>query len=490
MVDHPEANSASTRVPVVAGAALGALLLSTSRGYGPFRDELYFIAAGRHLAWAYPDVPFITPLIARATGLVAGDSLIALRVWPAACMVAIVFLCAHMATLLGGGRLARAFSAAGVASAPIVMIFGHVFHYAAFDMLAWSAAICMFLQILVRGNERWWLPLGVVVGVAYENKNLVGLLVLSLGVAVVLVGPRSTLRSKWLIGGAVVGFLLALPNVLWQLNNGRPELALARSIRDSTSLLDRALILPFQFALIGLPIAALFVAGVRYAWHDARLRSLVIGYAILLGIIVATGGKHYYAAGMLPFFVVSGAFAIEDRLNVERGRRRRLTAAIAVNAVISAFIALPLVPVGSIASTPVGDFYPDVYESVGWPSFVSTVTRTWSALSPEERMTATILTENYGEAAAIDRSHTPLPQASSAHNAYWYWGPPKTTGGTVLVVGYQRAYLSQFFGDVTLAATINNEYGIENQEQGVRVWYCRGLLKPWKAIWPKLRHID
>ncbi len=47
-------------------AGVVALLLSFASGYGYHRDELYFLAAGQHLDWAFPDQGVLTPLIARA----------------------------------------------------------------------------------------------------------------------------------------------------------------------------------------------------------------------------------------------------------------------------------------------------------------------------------------------------------------------------------------------------------------------------------------
>ena len=47
-------------------AAVTVILVVFASGYGYHRDELYFLAAGDHLDWAYADQGPVTPLIARA----------------------------------------------------------------------------------------------------------------------------------------------------------------------------------------------------------------------------------------------------------------------------------------------------------------------------------------------------------------------------------------------------------------------------------------
>src|SRR5271169_4132682 len=70
---------------IVACLAAAKLLLHllTASQYGPFRDELYYVACSEHLGAGYVDHP---PLIAFVTWVARhafGDSLFALRLLPA-----------------------------------------------------------------------------------------------------------------------------------------------------------------------------------------------------------------------------------------------------------------------------------------------------------------------------------------------------------------------------------------------------------------------
>src|SRR5258708_39526813 len=79
------------------------LELAVSGRYGYVRDELYFLAAGRHLSFGYVDQPALTPMIARVSAELTGNSLVGLRLVPALGLAALVVATAAMSPLLCAG---------------------------------------------------------------------------------------------------------------------------------------------------------------------------------------------------------------------------------------------------------------------------------------------------------------------------------------------------------------------------------------------------
>jgi 4-amino-4-deoxy-L-arabinose transferase-like glycosyltransferase len=86
----------------------------TNGGYGYFRDELYYLACGEHLDWGYVDQAPLIALVAALSRAVLGDSLFAIRFFPALAGAALVLLTGLIARELGGRRFALAGRAAFV----------------------------------------------------------------------------------------------------------------------------------------------------------------------------------------------------------------------------------------------------------------------------------------------------------------------------------------------------------------------------------------
>jgi 4-amino-4-deoxy-L-arabinose transferase-like glycosyltransferase len=475
----------------VAGLAgtVAALLVATSGGYGPHRDELYFVQAGRHPAWGYPDQPPLTPLLARLMDELVPGSLIALRLPSSLAIGALVVLAALVAHALGGGRGAQLLAGACTGVSTIAVTTGHLLSTTTFDLLAWAGVSLLLVRALRDGGPRWWLAAGAAAGIGLLNKQLVAFLLLGVLVGILAVGPRKVLRSPWPYAGGLLALALWAPHLAWQAREGWPALEVASSVAggSSTSAEPPALFLPFQLVLVSPFLVPVWVAGLVRLWREPRLRCLAVAYPVLAVVFLLTGGKPYYLAGLYPLLLGAGAPAVVRWLGDRRPRQTLLGAGVAVSAAVSAVLALPLVPIDRLADTPVVDLNEDVGETVGWPAFTRAVAQAAAPLSSDY----VVLTGNYGQAGAVDRYGPALglPRAYSGHNGYAAWGTPPEQDLPVVAVGLPLDDLARWFATCREAARVDNGVRLENEEQGRPVHVCTGRRAPWVELWPQVRRL-
>lgn len=463
-------------------AALVALLLALSPRYGYHRDELYFRVLAEHPGWGYVDQPPFTPMAARVSMALFGDSPAALRVLPALAMAALVVLTALIARELGGGRAAQTLAAAGTATGAYVLIAGHTLLTVSFDLPFWAAAILFTLRALLRGG-RWWLAAGAVIGAATYNKLLIAMLVLALAAGVLAAGPRRLLASRWLWAGALVAVVVALPNLLYQLTHDLPQLKMAAALGENKGGEMRVLFAPMQLLLFGPVVAVIGGFGFVRLWRDRRVRALAVAYPAAAALTLVSGGRFDYTAGLILLLFAAGCVTAEA---AGRDKIRSAGWSLALGGAGNAVIALPLVPLAVLGSTPVPVVNEVARESVGWPALNAAVTGVLDALPPDERRRAVVVTANYGEHGSL--SQAGLTRVYSGHNQLWEYGPPPADGDPAILVN--AGLMSGEFSSCEVRATVDNGLGVENEEQGVPVFLCRGLRQPWSATWDRWRHFN
>ena len=481
-------------LPVAAAEFL--LLVVTSNRYGYHRDELYFRVAARHPAWGYDDQPALTPLVGRFSEWMFGADPRGLRMLSAVAMALVVVLVALIARELGAGAAGQAVAALATAASAAAMAVGHLLSTTTFDVLVWVTLVYVVARILGGGDARQWLLVGLVAGIGLENKQLVLLLVVALACGCLLARRWDLARNPWLWSGAVLAFVLWLPNLLWQARHGWPQLELADKIGQEDPVGYRVQLLPFQFLLIGPLLAPLWIGGLWWLLRrpEARpYRPLGFAYVVLLVIALVTGGKPYYTMGFLLVLLGAGGVVAESWMRDRRARKLALGAAIAVSAAVAAVITLPLVPVEDVHATPIPDLNEDAIETIGWPTFAATVGRVWNELPQSERSTAVVYASNYGEAGAIaryGRAHG-IPRAYSGHNAFWRFGRPPDGAHPIIVVGYHhREALRGDFRGCVLSARIDNGVALDNEEQGAPIWTCATTTEAWSRLWPRLHSLN
>jgi len=472
-------------------AALAVALTATSAVYGYHRDELYFRMLPPQ--WGYVDQPPLTPLLVRAMSALV-DEAWAVRVPATVFAVVTVVLVALVARELGGGRFAQGLAAWGFAFAAFPLTFGHTLFTTGFDDFAWVAATLCVIRAVLREQPRWWLGFGAVIGLATVNKLLITLLVASLAIGLAAVGPRR-LPWGWVLGGLGVAVVLALPTVVYQATHGFPQVEMGQRLSAKNGPQNRALLGPFLLLLLGPGLVPIWVAGLvalvrRPEWR--RVRFLAVAFAALVVLSLVGAGQVYYPLGLLAVVYAAGCVAVAGWLSGVAWRRRLVVGAVTVNAVVSALISLPLVPVSVLGSTPVPGINQAARDQVGWPAYVEQVAAAYAALPPAERPSAIVVTTNYGEAGAIARygPDLGLPVPLSGQNELFVLARPPSSTAVAVVVGRGALLVASANATCTTVGRLDNGVGVANEEQGQPISVCRDARRPWDVVWPQFRHLD
>jgi Dolichyl-phosphate-mannose-protein mannosyltransferase len=494
---RPAVSVSAISIPaLVPAVVLLAVLVATSTRYGYHRDELYFIQAGAHPAFGYPDQPPLVPLLCHWMNVLAPRSLLVLRLPSALAAAATSVVAVLVAREIGGDRRAQVLAGGCSAVASITVVTGHFVTTTTFDVLSTTVLCWLLVRAVVRGDRRALVWAGLVVGVGVEAKPQVLFVAVVLVAVLLLIGPAQPIRSVATVFGASLAAVLAAPYLIWQATHGWPQLTVASNIGGSAEG-GRLGFVPFQLLLVSPVLVPVWVAGLVAPFKRAELRALrflPVGYAVLAVAYLVGNGKAYYLASLYPTLLGIGALPLADWTRREGGRLRLglVSAAIVLSAVASALVGLPVLPESALAGSPVLAVNPDQGETVGWPEFVDTIATAWRGLPTGDRDRAVIFTSNYGEAGAVDLlgGERGLPRAYSGHNAYSEWGPPADDRTVVLLVGFHVAYASNWFTGCRQAAVIHNDAGVDNDESGSPILVCSGTRAPWSTMWRDLKHYD
>jgi 4-amino-4-deoxy-L-arabinose transferase-like glycosyltransferase len=155
--------------------------LSLSGRYGYFRDELYYLACGRHLSWGYVDHAPMIGLVARIA-LLLGGALPVLRMFPALAGALLVALTMLMTWRLGGDKFAQALAGLSIIFVPIYLTMDSLLTMNAFEPLFWMGCIYVVIRIIQTGDSRLWIWFGILAGLGLMNKHSTGFF----GLAVVI----------------------------------------------------------------------------------------------------------------------------------------------------------------------------------------------------------------------------------------------------------------------------------------------------------------
>ncbi len=162
--------SLSGWVAVVAGLQTAALVVTSSR-YGYHGDEFYFIVAGSHPAFGYPDQPPLVPLLSWLMHELAPGSLLVLRLPSAIVGGTTTLLAALVAREVGGSRRAQLIAAACTAVSGFALAASHLTSTTTFDLLSTTAFVWLVIRALVRHSGASFSPLVLLSGLGSRRSR-------------------------------------------------------------------------------------------------------------------------------------------------------------------------------------------------------------------------------------------------------------------------------------------------------------------------------
>jgi hypothetical protein len=110
-----------------------------------------------------------------------------------------------------------------------------------------------------------------------------------------------------------VALVLWSPWIIWQADNGWPQIDVSEEIAagESASSEPWWAIVPFQLLMISPLLAPIWIAGLVRLFRDPAVREMRFiawTWVVLAVLFMATGGKPYYLAGLLPALLGAARF--------------------------------------------------------------------------------------------------------------------------------------------------------------------------------------
>ena len=480
--------------------------------YGLFRDELYYIACSKRLAFGFVDQPPFSVYLLSVSRFLFGDSLFAIRLLPAFAAALTVLVTGLIVRKLGGGLSAVIMAVIAVMLAPIQLGMHTVYSMNCFDILLWVLAAYFVIFVVQESKPKWWIVLGILIGLGLMNK--IGMLWFGFGlfIALLLTSLRRHLSTiwPWIAGG--LAFLIFTPFIIWNLTH---DFAHIEFIGNATTL-KYAGVSTMDFIggqiLLQNPVALpLWLIGLCFFLFDKngkKFRVLGIIYiAAFLILLISGNSKPEYLSPAYPMLFAGGAVLAERMFSRKYGRPMiyAASALIAASGILLAPLALPILPVKTFITysksigigpsthegkelTQLPQFFADMF---GWENLAATVAGVYHALPIEEQSKVIIFARNYGEAGAIEyyREEHDLPAVISTHNNYWQWGYGNDDAEIYILLGGERKEYLNHFSRVEQAALVECDYCMP-YENNLPVYVCRNKKINISELWGSMKHYE
>jgi hypothetical protein len=478
------------------------LLVTNNLGYN--RDEMLYFTLGQHPAFGYNSVPPLIGWIAGLMQTVFGNSVLAVRLFPALLGGALIMLTSAITTEMGGTRYASFLGAFGLMISIFFLRSFYMFMPVHLEIFLWTLCTYLILKYINTSKDRFLLYFGIAAGITLLNKYLAGIFFIGLIVIIPFTQYRIVFTSKMFYYGIAAGFLLFLPNLIWQISKGFPVTSHMHELyRTQLVHMNIPLFLTEQVTTSNM--GSFFTIG-GLIWlltkKDNRYRFLGLLALFIIISLMLLKGKSYYTLGIFPFLIAAGAVSYEEWI--------RQTWIRIVFPVVLLIFTLPIIPFGipvyhldgmkqyfrvlhekykmdigtRFENGTIHSLPQDYADMLGWEELTQAANKAYKMI--DDKKAAFIIGDNYGQASAISligRKYG-LPEALCFSESFQYWLPEHFDPDITSIVyinneppGEDVKYL---FRKIYVVGSITNP---DSREYGTTVYLCQEPVVSFNKFW-------
>lgn len=457
------------------------LLLSSE--YDLQRDEYLHLDQANHLAWGYLSVPPFTSWTSYIIQLL-GNSIFWIKFFPALYGALTIYIVWKAIEELNGNLFALILGATCVLFSALLRL-NTLYQPNSFDVLSWTVLYFILLKYIKTDNIKWLYIGAIVFAIGFLNKYNIVFLLIGLLPSLLITEHRKIFLKPALYFAILTGWVLILPNLVWQYNNNFPVFYHLQQLKQTQLVhVNRFDFLKNQLLFFIGSIIVIFSSFYALLFYKAFQKYRLFIFSILFTLLafIYFKAKDYYAIGIYPIYIAFGSVYLAEVL--KDGWKKYLQP-VAIAVPLLFFI--PVYKFGLPNKSPEyivqhSEKYKklgllrwedgkdhllpqDFADMLGWKELALKVDSAYLRL-PNKNNTL-ILCDNYGQAGAINFYTKQNLSAVSFNADYIDWFDLTRNYENLIrvkdaeQVNVELQETSQFFQNSTLAGSITNQYARE-----------------------------
>ena len=277
------------------------------------RDEYLHLDQANHLAWGYISVPPVTSWISWIIKWL-GNGVFWVKFFPALFGALTILVVWKIVEELGGGLFALVLASLAILASAVLRI-NILFQPNSLDIFFWTLVYFTIIKYIRTHRPGWLYAIAVTIAFGFLSKYNIVFLVLGLLPAILLTEHRKVFLSRHLYIGLGVGFIIVLPNLIWQYRNNFPTLDQLNqlsaqqlvNVNRFDFIKEQVLFFINSFFIF---IAAFFSFFLYPPFKKYRL--FFWSYAFTISLFIFLKAKSYYAIGLYPLLIAFGSVYLEN----------------------------------------------------------------------------------------------------------------------------------------------------------------------------------